>query len=204
MPFALLVPSDWRHPLETIDTGVAYPGLVTYITSGGTESLDWYLHPQVDHVYQGGWPRLGPQSRPNRLSPCVAAWRSSLVPVAPGLSVAMPTIDWNAVTTPLVTWPGYSLKDPALTWHDGWFQLVASVFDEHNHSRLGARRSRDLATWEGPLVDHWRGGRRLVQPRHPDSRRSFHHDLPELGRDPAAREQESAVVRRVGRRRGME
>ena len=62
-----------------------------------------------------------------------------------------PHINWDAVQTPFVSYPGFSLKDPALVWHDGWFQMACSVFDEANHSQLMTWRSRDLASWEGPM-----------------------------------------------------
>lgn len=51
LPFAMVVPADWQHPLETIDTGLAYPDLLTYIASGGTQATDWYLNPVANRVY---------------------------------------------------------------------------------------------------------------------------------------------------------
>ena len=53
LPFAMLVPADWQHPQETVDTGIAYPDLLRYITSGGSEQQDWYLRPNPQHVYAG-------------------------------------------------------------------------------------------------------------------------------------------------------
>jgi beta-xylosidase len=62
-----------------------------------------------------------------------------------------PTIAWEATKATLFDWPDVSLKDPALTWHDGYFILACSVFHEDNTCQLMSWRSKDLATWEGPL-----------------------------------------------------
>ena len=52
LPFALLVPTNWQHPQETIDTGVAYPDLLQYISSAGNTHQDWYLRPSTGRVIQ--------------------------------------------------------------------------------------------------------------------------------------------------------
>ena len=53
LPFAMLVPTDWQHPLETVDVGIAYQDLLTYITSGGSEHRDWFMRPAAGMVYSG-------------------------------------------------------------------------------------------------------------------------------------------------------
>ena len=50
-PYALVVPTDWQHPTEETDIGIAYPRIVDYITSGGTTDQDWYLHPAANRTY---------------------------------------------------------------------------------------------------------------------------------------------------------
>ena len=43
-PWALLVPSDWKHPDETQRIEVPYPRFSLWRQSMGTEFTDWYLH----------------------------------------------------------------------------------------------------------------------------------------------------------------
>ena len=64
-------------------------------------------------------------------------------------------IDWQHATVPVAGDQPWSLKDPALTFHEGWFQLACSAFYDANYSLLVGYRSRDLVTWEGPL---WQWG----------------------------------------------
>ena len=57
LPFALIVPTSWQHPKENIDLALAYPKIIDYILSGGTEEVDWYLYPEADQVFDHieGW-----------------------------------------------------------------------------------------------------------------------------------------------------
>ena len=44
-PWAMLVPIDWKHPLENVHMEIAYPQFKDWRESGGTTNLDWYnLH----------------------------------------------------------------------------------------------------------------------------------------------------------------
>jgi len=49
-PFAMLLPIDWRPPLEYTDTSLAYPFFTDFIISGGSLSADWYGTPDATHV----------------------------------------------------------------------------------------------------------------------------------------------------------
>jgi len=44
-PSALKLPSDWKFPAERQDMGLAYPRLATFVSSSGSQSADWVLHP---------------------------------------------------------------------------------------------------------------------------------------------------------------
>lgn len=48
LPWALLIPSDWRHPFERVDILSAYPNLKVWAESDGAESSDWYLINNAD------------------------------------------------------------------------------------------------------------------------------------------------------------
>lgn len=52
-PFALLVPSSFRVPLESTDLTVAYPQFATFVTSGGAQGSNWYANPSASGVV--GW-----------------------------------------------------------------------------------------------------------------------------------------------------
>lgn len=44
-PYAMLLPSAWKIPVEYTDMGLSYPGLSTFVGSAGRTATDWYLHP---------------------------------------------------------------------------------------------------------------------------------------------------------------
>jgi LruC domain-containing protein len=43
MPWAIEVPSDWKHPLEREDIRDAYPQFQVFAGSSGSEQQDWYI-----------------------------------------------------------------------------------------------------------------------------------------------------------------
>lgn len=47
-PWALDIPADWTWPAEGVDVGRAYPQIINWATSGGTQNTDWYNHPSSD------------------------------------------------------------------------------------------------------------------------------------------------------------
>lgn len=49
-PFAMMMPSTWKIPVEYTDMGLAYPALSTFISSGGTQAKNWNLQPAVQWV----------------------------------------------------------------------------------------------------------------------------------------------------------
>jgi LruC domain-containing protein len=49
-PRALLVPTDWGHPRETLHIEEAYPDFQAWRESEGEEATDWYLNPNPDQV----------------------------------------------------------------------------------------------------------------------------------------------------------
>lgn len=49
-PFALMMPSAWKMPVEYTDMGSAYQTLATFISSSGGQAADWYLHPSANLV----------------------------------------------------------------------------------------------------------------------------------------------------------
>jgi hypothetical protein len=44
-PFAMLMPSAWKVPVERQDMGLAYPRLSSFIASSGAQDAGWYLQP---------------------------------------------------------------------------------------------------------------------------------------------------------------
>ena len=44
-PWALLVPSDWQHPPETVRIETVYPLFTQWRESFGAAASDWYLFP---------------------------------------------------------------------------------------------------------------------------------------------------------------
>ncbi len=46
-PFAMLVPRDWRFPLEKVNLHNAYPPFTTWRSSLGQLATNWYLSPQT-------------------------------------------------------------------------------------------------------------------------------------------------------------
>lgn len=49
-PRALLVPTDWGHPIETNHIENAYPDFAQWRDSEGADAVDWYLNPDPDQV----------------------------------------------------------------------------------------------------------------------------------------------------------
>lgn len=52
-PYAMLIPSDWRVPVEGTDIGLAYPNFVNFVTSAGSSNTTWYQSPDLQKVV--GW-----------------------------------------------------------------------------------------------------------------------------------------------------
>lgn len=50
-PFAIYVPGEFRIPKERVRIDAAYPRFTDWVTSGGKNNEDWYLHPDEDNVY---------------------------------------------------------------------------------------------------------------------------------------------------------
>jgi len=44
-PFALMMPTQWRVPVEGQDMGLAYPEFINFVSSSGRNSANWYLTP---------------------------------------------------------------------------------------------------------------------------------------------------------------
>jgi hypothetical protein len=51
-PWAVLVPADWAWPYESTPIFSAYPEFKLWYESRGMEYKDWYLHPELDHVFK--------------------------------------------------------------------------------------------------------------------------------------------------------
>jgi hypothetical protein len=49
-PFAMMMPSAWKVPVERIDMGLAYPRLALFVQSGGSQAGDWYASPATSLV----------------------------------------------------------------------------------------------------------------------------------------------------------
>lgn len=49
-PYAMLIPSDWRVPVEGTDIGLAYPYFANFVTSGGSSHANWYQSPDLKKV----------------------------------------------------------------------------------------------------------------------------------------------------------
>ena len=51
-PWAMLLPSEWRFPLEGVPIRIAYPQFETWRDSRGKKARQWFLHPttQPDKV----------------------------------------------------------------------------------------------------------------------------------------------------------
>ena len=55
-PYALMLPPNWRHACEETDLGLAYPRLRSYLGSGGSADLDWFLQADASKVFDlGAW-----------------------------------------------------------------------------------------------------------------------------------------------------
>lgn len=51
LPWAIQIPSQWRHPREYIDVVWAYPDYETWVESSGEQSADWYNTSDRDTHY---------------------------------------------------------------------------------------------------------------------------------------------------------
>lgn len=49
-PYAMLIPSDWRVPVEGTDIGLAYPNFANFVTSAGGSNANWYQSPDLKKV----------------------------------------------------------------------------------------------------------------------------------------------------------
>ena len=51
-----MLPPNWRHACEENDLGLAYPRLRSYLSSGGSADLDWFLQADASKVFDlGAW-----------------------------------------------------------------------------------------------------------------------------------------------------
>ncbi len=50
LPWALVLPTDWEHVVETQEIGLAYPNFSTWATSGGLLNTNWYLPSVLGNV----------------------------------------------------------------------------------------------------------------------------------------------------------
>lgn len=53
-PYAMMIPSGWKPPLERVDMGDAYPDFRTFVQSRGTQRPTWYLAPAAARVFNIG------------------------------------------------------------------------------------------------------------------------------------------------------
>lgn len=54
LPWGLLLPGEWGHPIEKNAINLAYPNFIPWAVSGGTSNLDWYVRTipsNVDETY---------------------------------------------------------------------------------------------------------------------------------------------------------
>ncbi|PQJ61811.1 LruC domain-containing protein [Photobacterium angustum] len=51
IPFAILLPSDWKHPIEGKSILHAYPRIRNYISSNENKDDTWFAHPDPSNVY---------------------------------------------------------------------------------------------------------------------------------------------------------
>ena len=52
LPWALNITSQWKHPYEQIDVGLAYPQIKTWAETSGGSNQSWYNAPSVNHCWQ--------------------------------------------------------------------------------------------------------------------------------------------------------
>ena len=54
LPWIIDIPDTVNYPEEYSDISIAYPAFASWVTSGGTEFLDWYRNPATDlsKIYQ--------------------------------------------------------------------------------------------------------------------------------------------------------
>ena len=64
-PRALLIPSDWKHPLERVHIETAYPEFKVWRESIGAESQDWFLTANSNSVAQSETTPVNPETFPS-------------------------------------------------------------------------------------------------------------------------------------------
>lgn len=50
LPWALLLPGEWGHPIEKNAINLAYPNFIPWAVSGGVSNLDWYIRTIPNNV----------------------------------------------------------------------------------------------------------------------------------------------------------
>ena len=53
-PFAMMMPSVWKWPLEGKEIALAYSTFLTFVSSAGTNALTWYESPTSANVNSTG------------------------------------------------------------------------------------------------------------------------------------------------------
>lgn len=51
LPWALNITSQWKHPYEQVDVGLAYPLIRSWAQSSGNSNHGWYNAPSVNHCW---------------------------------------------------------------------------------------------------------------------------------------------------------
>lgn len=54
-PFAMIMPKQWKWPIELTKIGDAYPSFLDYVSSGGVNAVDWYNFPLTSKVVQDNY-----------------------------------------------------------------------------------------------------------------------------------------------------
>lgn len=70
-----------------------------------------------------------------------------------------PFIDWENLSNPVYSHPGWSTKDACMAYRDGWFYVFFSAFfheDGRERSHVVGVKTRDFKTFSEPLFI-WRG-----------------------------------------------
>jgi len=70
-----------------------------------------------------------------------------------------PFIDWENLSNPVYSRPGWSTKDACMAYRDGWFYVFFSAFykdDGRERSHVVGVKTRDWKTFSRPLFN-WRG-----------------------------------------------
>ncbi|KNC65317.1 hypothetical protein AC626_23830, partial [Pseudoalteromonas rubra] len=51
LPWALIINSQWDHPMERVDMSLAYPQFVEFAQSAGAQNATWFENPVADYQY---------------------------------------------------------------------------------------------------------------------------------------------------------